>query len=51
MTTQNDPNKDGANGGYTEEEREIVEQCKFDEYIATKDYDEDDESESESEEE
>jgi len=46
-----DPNKDGANGGYTEEEREIVEQCKFDEYIATKDYDEDDESESESEEE
>jgi hypothetical protein len=46
-----DPNKDGVNGGYTEEEREIVEQCKFDEYIATKDLDEDEESESESEEE
>jgi hypothetical protein len=46
-----DPTKDGASGGYTEEEREIVEQCKFDEYIATKDYDEDEESESESEEE
>jgi hypothetical protein len=38
-------------GGYTAEEREIVEQCKFDEYIATKDLDEDEESESESEEE
>jgi hypothetical protein len=38
--------------GYTAEEREIVEQCKFDEYIATKDYDEDDDcDESESEEE
>jgi hypothetical protein len=37
--------------GYTAEEREIVEQCKFDEYIATKDLDEDEESESESEEE
>jgi len=46
-----DPKKDGANGGYTEEEREIVEQCKFDEYIATKDYDEDEDDESESEEE
>jgi len=45
-----DPKQDGANGGYTEEEREIVEQCKFDEYIATKDLDEDGESESESEE-
>jgi hypothetical protein len=42
-----DPNKDGANGGYTEEEREIVEQCKFDEYIATKDIDEDEETEEE----
>jgi hypothetical protein len=47
-----DPKQDGPNGGYTEEEREIVEQCKFDEYMATKDLDEDDDcDESESEEE
>lgn len=47
-----DPNKEEKHSGYTAEEREIVEQCKFDEYIATKDYDEDDDcDESESEEE